>query len=58
MVVSLQMNETINLNPQLYIVRYKSGLDYCSSVCIYFVSSPGIISTIFPVWDSRDVQVW
>lgn len=49
LVVRLQVNGTINLNPQLYAVSYKLGFDYCNSVHIYFVSSPSIIYSVLPV---------
>lgn len=57
LVVRLQGNGTINLSPQVYIVSYKLGFDYCNSVYIYFVSIPNIIYSVFPVWDYRDIQV-
>lgn len=49
LVVRLQGNGTINLSPQVYIVSYKLGFDYCNSVYIYFVSIPNIIYSVFPV---------
>lgn len=57
LVVRLQVNGTVNLNPQLYIVSYKLGFDYCNSVYFYFASSPSIIYSVFPVGDYWDIQV-
>lgn len=54
LVVRLQVNGTVNLNPQLYILSYKLGFDYCNSVYIYFVSSPSIIYSVFPFGDYWD----
>lgn len=46
LVVTLQVNGTRSLNPQLYIVTYKLGFDYCNSINIHFLSSHNIIYSV------------